>query len=53
MSQIRSPRSLRSVRTAVASAAIIDGARLRPIEWIGGVLIVGAAVVEARRPIEA
>jgi drug/metabolite transporter (DMT)-like permease len=38
---------------AVASAAIIDGARLRPIEWLGGVLIVGAAVIEARRPIEA
>jgi drug/metabolite transporter (DMT)-like permease len=39
--------------TAVASAAVINGARLRPIEWLGGVLIVGAAVIEARRPIEA
>jgi drug/metabolite transporter (DMT)-like permease len=39
--------------TAVASAAIINGARLRPIEWLGGVLIVGAAVIEARRPVEA
>jgi drug/metabolite transporter (DMT)-like permease len=38
---------------AVASAAVINGARLRPIEWLGGVLIVGAAVIEARRPIEA
>ena len=38
---------------AVASAAIINGARLRPIEWLGGVLIVGAAVIEARRPVEA
>jgi drug/metabolite transporter (DMT)-like permease len=39
--------------TAVASAAVINGARLRPIEWLGGVLIVAAAVIEARRPIEA
>ena len=39
--------------TAVASAAIINGARLRPIEWLGGVLIVAAAVIEARRPVEA
>ena len=38
---------------AVASAAIIDGARLRPMEWLGGVLIVAAAVIEARRPVEA
>lgn len=37
---------------AVASAAVINGARLRPIEWLGGVLVVGAAVLEARRPIE-
>ena len=38
---------------AVASAAVINGARLRPIEWLGGVLIVVAAVIEARRPVEA
>jgi drug/metabolite transporter (DMT)-like permease len=37
---------------AVASAALINGVRLRPIEWLGGVLIVGAAFVEARRPAE-
>lgn len=36
--------------TAVISAALINGSRLRPIEWLGGVLIVAAAVVEARRP---
>jgi drug/metabolite transporter (DMT)-like permease len=35
---------------AVASAALINGARLRPIEWLGGLLIVAAACVEARRP---
>jgi len=38
---------------AVASAALINGARLRPIEWLGGVLIVAAALFEARRPAEA
>jgi drug/metabolite transporter (DMT)-like permease len=35
---------------AVASAALINGARLRPVEWLGGALIVVAAFVEARRP---
>jgi drug/metabolite transporter (DMT)-like permease len=35
---------------AVASAALINGARLRPSEWLGGMLIVAAAFVEARRP---
>ena len=38
---------------AVASAALLNGARLRPIEWCGGVLIVAAAFIEARRPVEA
>jgi len=38
---------------AVASATVINGARLRPIEWLGGVLIVAAAVIEARRPVAA
>jgi drug/metabolite transporter (DMT)-like permease len=38
---------------AVASAALINGVRLRPIEWMGGVLIVAAAFIEARRPAEA
>jgi drug/metabolite transporter (DMT)-like permease len=38
---------------AVASAALINGARLRPSEWLGGLLIVAAACVEARRPAEA
>lgn len=36
--------------TAVASAALINGVRLRPIEWLGGLLIVAAAFIEARRP---
>jgi drug/metabolite transporter (DMT)-like permease len=35
--------------TAVASAALVNGVRLRPIEWLGGALIAGAAFVEARR----
>jgi drug/metabolite transporter (DMT)-like permease len=39
--------------TAVASAALINGLRLRPIEWLGGLLIVTAAFIEARRPAEA
>jgi drug/metabolite transporter (DMT)-like permease len=39
--------------TAVASASLINGTGLRPIEWLGGVLIVGAAFLEARRPAEA
>ena len=38
---------------AVASAALLNGARLRPIEWLGGVLIVAAALIEARRSSEA
>ncbi len=38
---------------AVASAALLSGVRLRPIEWLGGVLIVAAALIEARRPAEA
>ncbi len=38
---------------AVASAALINGVRLRPIEWLGGVLIVAAAFIEARRSSEA
>jgi drug/metabolite transporter (DMT)-like permease len=38
--------------TAVTSAALINGTRLSPIEWLGGALIVGAAFVEARRPAE-
>jgi len=37
----------------VASAALISGARLRPIEWLGGALIALAAFAEARRPAEA
>jgi len=36
--------------TAVASAALVNGVRLRPIEWVGGFLIVAAAFIEARRP---
>jgi drug/metabolite transporter (DMT)-like permease len=36
--------------TAVASAALINGTRLRPVEWLGGTLIVAAAFIEARRP---
>ena len=36
--------------TAVVSAALINGTRLRPVEWLGGTLIVAAAVIEARRP---
>lgn len=38
--------------TAVASASLINGTFLQPIEWVGGVLIVGAAFLEARRPAE-
>jgi drug/metabolite transporter (DMT)-like permease len=38
---------------AVASAAVINGTRLRPIEWLGGSLIIAAAFVEARRPAQA
>lgn len=34
---------------AVASAAAINGTRLKPIEWFGGALIAVAAFVEARR----
>jgi drug/metabolite transporter (DMT)-like permease len=34
----------------VASAALLSGARLRPIEWLGGALIAVAAFAEARRP---
>jgi drug/metabolite transporter (DMT)-like permease len=33
----------------VASAALLSGARLRPIEWLGGALIATAALAEARR----
>lgn len=36
--------------TAVISAAWVNGSRLQPLEWLGGALIVGAAVAEARRP---
>jgi drug/metabolite transporter (DMT)-like permease len=36
--------------TAVGSAAVINGARLRASEWLGGALIVTAAYLEARRP---
>lgn len=39
--------------TAVTSAAFINGTQLRPVEWLGGALIVAAAFVEARRPSEA
>jgi drug/metabolite transporter (DMT)-like permease len=39
--------------TAVASAAVINGVRLRPVEMLGGSLIVVAAFIEARRPAEA
>ncbi|HVY32163.1 MAG TPA: DMT family transporter [Polyangiaceae bacterium] len=35
--------------SAVASAAIINGTRLKPIEWLGGALIALAAFGEARR----
>jgi drug/metabolite transporter (DMT)-like permease len=35
---------------AVASAALVNGVRLRPSEWLGGLLIVTAAFIEARRP---
>lgn len=38
---------------AVASAALLNGLRLRPIEWLGGALIVAAAFIEARRPSDA
>jgi drug/metabolite transporter (DMT)-like permease len=34
---------------AVASAALINGARLSAVEWLGGALIVLAALAEARR----
>lgn len=36
--------------TAVASAALLNGVTLKPLEWLGGALIVAAAVLEARRP---
>lgn len=36
--------------TAVASAALLNGVRLRPVEMLGGSLIVVAAFIEARRP---
>jgi drug/metabolite transporter (DMT)-like permease len=39
--------------TAVSSAALINGTRLRAVEWLGGSLIVVAAFVEARRPSDA
>ena len=39
--------------TAVTSASLINGTQLRPIEWLGGGLIVGAAFLEAQRPAEA
>lgn len=39
--------------TAVASAALLNGVRLRPIEMLGGSLIVVAAFIEARRPAQA
>ena len=39
--------------TAVVSAALINGTRLQLVEWLGGLLIVAAAFVEARRPAEA
>lgn len=35
---------------AVASAALLNGTELRPLEWLGGCLIVGSAFIEARRP---
>lgn len=35
--------------TAVTSAAFINGTRLRPVEWLGGALVVAAALVEGRR----
>lgn len=39
--------------TAVTSASLLNGTQLRPIEWLGGALIVGAAFLEAQRPAEA
>lgn len=38
---------------AVASAALINGTRLSALEWLGGCLVVAAALLEARRPAEA
>jgi drug/metabolite transporter (DMT)-like permease len=38
--------------TAVASAALINGVWLQSFEWLGGLLIVAAAFLEARRPAE-
>jgi drug/metabolite transporter (DMT)-like permease len=35
--------------TAVVSAALVDGTRLRPLEWLGGGMIAAAALIEARR----
>jgi drug/metabolite transporter (DMT)-like permease len=35
--------------TAVASAAVLNGTRLAPSEWLGGALIATAAFLEARR----
>jgi drug/metabolite transporter (DMT)-like permease len=37
----------------VASASLINGTRLRPIEWLGATLIATAAFLEARRPTSA
>ena len=39
--------------TAVASAALLNGTRLSALEWLGGGLVVTAALLEARRPAEA
>jgi drug/metabolite transporter (DMT)-like permease len=36
----------------VASAALLSGARLQPVEWFGGALIATATFAEARRPAE-
>lgn len=36
--------------SAVISAALINGTRLSALEWLGGALVVMAALVEARRP---
>jgi drug/metabolite transporter (DMT)-like permease len=37
--------------TAVASAALLSGRRLEPLEWTGGGLIVFATLLEAWRPV--
>ena len=36
--------------SAVILAALINGTRLSSLEWLGGALVVMAALVEARRP---